>query len=371
MTDNTTFILDFGNGWTEAILLNPSESGYVYESLPTVRAQLSGNVVDFDRGSEQAFNHAIYHGKRYTLGWDALASGAKTETQQGGLRYGDEMHQFVAAYLAALMGIESGKVNLITMAPPGIYDDAKNLILDGFGANRRSKPKVTIQMWNDKAAREWQWQNVTVIPEAMAAVYALAYDDMGEAVQSDILVGDVAYIDLGALTVDYGRVQNGKFTLEGLTRITRERAGIFHNIVLPIWDQVRDHSRTFEHISAHAVDAAICNGPDADGGYYLNKGATALNIGELVEELSIEYADWLRNEIFFQQFANLEPYDRAVIVGGGAANPYIMNRLYEYYGNQIVDQSQYAHVADISPGDLNVYGAMRWYRRQYVMNPRG
>ena len=368
----TTLFHDWGNGHDKSILLKPN-GDYEFDTVPTIRAALKGGSASFDRSYEATFDHAIFEGRRFAYGWHALDAGVMTETEQGGSRYGGDMHQFAAAYTCAQYGIDRGKVNYVGMAPPGLMNNARQSILDAFTFMKRTKRhgrEVCIQLWNDVEPRKWQWNEVTVMAEGQAAVFALLLDDDGNPVPSDLISGNVAWIDIGARTVDLGRVVAGKLTSEGLQRVSREREGIYQSIVLPIWEMVQGYNRAFAHIPAHAVDAAIVEGPDDDGHYFISHGGQALNISQWVREASEQYASWLCNNIIEQQFAGFEPYDQAIIVGGGAANPYIMEYLYGRYSN-IADLSRYEHLEDINPGNLNVFGAMRWYQNHHKKQTRG
>ncbi|MEL6309473.1 MAG: hypothetical protein AAFQ52_15125 [Chloroflexota bacterium] len=93
------------------------------------------------------------------------------------------------------------------------------------------------------------------------------------------------------------------------------------------------------------------------GDYTLTSGSSTIDIKPAVDKYATRYAGWIANNIIDGQFSNLRGIKSLILVGGGAV--LIADHMTEWYGDKVLDASQYNHVKNIPATELNAAGGIR------------
>lgn len=341
--------VDAGNGGVNSVVLNGKSQNVLYE--PSVRAAATGSTLGLGE-LEVDFSWVKWNDKIYATGDDVAKFVTKSVERHMGLnRYGDEFHQFLVANALARSGVKSGEIDLIVFAPPGIYQSARQDIIDRF---MQHDGQTNIMLKGDKKYRNWSYKSVSVLPEGVGAAFAYATDDKGSFVETDALEGDVLVVDLGVKTLDILHLQDGKFNLEQLNHATWTDGGIDSHIRQNILSKVREYSDDFSVITVDHIDRAIrCES------FEVQSGRSTANIKRLYDSNRESYAMWIANNVIDTHFDGLNGY-RSVIFTGGGANM-VIDFMSEWYPkDKIIDQKKYSNVKKYHPSELNAVGGMRF-----------
>ena len=165
--------VDAGNGFCNGILAQ--KRGYKSISFPSVRAAAIGASLGLGEKLELQYEFIDWNGHRYVTGDDVICITRKhLERHMGSNRYGNEFHQFLVAVTLARLGVKQGAVDLTLFAPPGMYLDAKDTMLERF---QKDGGKVTIQLSGDKQPRSWKYETITIWPEGIRAAACFVLND--------------------------------------------------------------------------------------------------------------------------------------------------------------------------------------------------
>ncbi|MCB9454217.1 MAG: ParM/StbA family protein [Anaerolineaceae bacterium] len=346
-----TASVDAGNGGTNAVLATGKTYKRVY--FPSVRAVATGDTLGLGSQWEHQFEYVDWNGHRYAVGDSVLTIRRAIEHHTGANRYGNEFHQFLVAKALADLGIKSGEVDLTVFCPPGMYAELNKGITTNF---TQQEGKVTIKLKGDKNAREWRYSSVSVWPEGIGAAALFILDDAGNPVQTDLLSGQVLFLDIGAYTTDALLLSDGSFNPETLQHATFEKSGVDEHIRQPILRSLKKRSTDFEILTVDDVDLAIRNGAEG-GSYMLHSGAMDMDIAAQVEHQAGRYAEWLANNILDGHYNGLRGIKALVLVGGGAKM--VEEPLREWYGDKLLDTSKIPTVKKVHPVDMNAVGGLR------------
>ena len=90
------------------------------------------------------YEYVDSHGHRYIVGDDVISVTRRNlERHMGINRYSNELYQFLVAAALAKLGISKGTVDLTVFAPPGIYTQAKEIMLERLSENGK---KIEIKL---------------------------------------------------------------------------------------------------------------------------------------------------------------------------------------------------------------------------------
>ena len=346
--------VDAGNGGTNAVLLNPNGS-YKYHYEPSVRAMATGNSLDIDHGLLLQYNYVDWYGNRYITGDDVLRVTKRgLERHTGVNRYGEEFHRFLVALALAKLGIKKGSVDLVLFAPPGLYNEARQKILNGFtGQNGQ----IQISISGDKKPRSWEYNTITMLPEGIGAAACFLYDEQGAPAHSDTFDGEVVILDIGAFTLDALKMVDGGFNVEDLEEATWENAGINTHIREPLLRKIRKQGDDFSVVTVDDVDAVLRRGLESND-YSLTVAGYQINLGGLAENYFERYADWIANNICDGVFNGFRGIKSVILAGGGAVM--VGDKLRELYPEKILNPKKYAHVRKVHPVYMNAVGGLRF-----------
>lgn len=345
--------VDAGNGGTNAILHKEKRNKQIY--FPSVRATVTGKTLGFDEG-EIEVDYVDWYGHRFAVGDEIVKNNVRRgiERHRGATRYGNEFHQFLVANAIQQLNIRAGEVDLTLFAPPGMFMQARESIMNAFCGDGQH---VIIQGRKDKKPREWSYSNVTVLPEGIGAVFCIALDEDGNPNKdTDLINGNVLILDSGTYTFDSVLLQHGKFNPETLQHATWEDGGLAVNVLQPILNILKDESADFQPLTTDDIDLAIRNGLDG-GDWYVRSGGKAVNIQDLVSKYAARFAEWTANNIIDGQFNGLRGIKSAIPVGGGAI--LIEDYLREWYGDKMLVRSKTDELKKIHPVYMNVEGGIR------------
>lgn len=344
--------VDAGNGGTNAVLAQ--KKGYKSVYFPSVRAAATGDTLGLGSQFELDYEYVDWGQHRYVVGDDVLRISRKgMERHQGAFRYGDEFHQFLVAVAVAQLGVTKGSVDLTLFAPPGMFNQARDLMHERFLS---SGGKVALRFKSDQQPRMWQYEHVTVWPEGIGAAACFALDDKGKPLDSDILNGETIILDMGMYTLDALQMSEGNFNPESLATATWEGQGIRAHILDPLLRQVKKQGEDFDLLTLDDIDAVLRKGI-LSGDYTLRVAGLELNLEKLVEKYSERYAEWIGNTIIDGVFNGLRGIRGALLVGGGAV--LTAKFLDRYHPDKILHFNQYPATKDIDPVYANAVGGLR------------
>ncbi|MEL6309911.1 MAG: hypothetical protein AAFQ52_17350, partial [Chloroflexota bacterium] len=249
--------IDAGNGGTNAVLQRPKTVKTTY--FPSVRATASGESLGLGEQFEMQYEYIDWGKHRYIVGDDVLKVSRKgIERHQGAFRYGDEFHQFLVATAVAKLGVTEGNIDLTLFAPPGMYQQAQETILERFTSN---SGQCAIQFKSDETPRKWKYETVTVFPEGIGAAACFALNKEGAPITgSDVLTGQTVILDMGMYTLDALQMADGNFNPESLGTATWEGNGIKGHILDPMLAKVRKQGEDFSLLTIDDIDAVIRQG---------------------------------------------------------------------------------------------------------------
>lgn len=348
---------DAGNGGTNAVM---PLSGGRYKSVyfPSVRASATGDSLGLGKELELEYQFVDWYSHRYVVGEDVLrVTKRHMERHQGPNRYGNELHQFLIATAIAQLGIKQGSVDLTLFAPPGMYVDAQQTMIQRFNAHG----DVEIQLKGDRKPRHWTYDNITIWPEGVGAVACFALDEQGELVASDVLGGETVVIDLGAYTLDALRLVDGNFNPEALEYATWEDGGVKTHVVDPILRTVKKQGEDFSLLTADDIDHVLRLGLVSED-YTLKVAGYEIDLEPLVSKHRERYAEWIANNIGDNVFQGFRGIKSVILVGGGAL--LVEDYLREWYGDKILNRKKHTTTRKIHPVDFNAVGGLRFALRR-------
>lgn len=348
----TDFIVsvDTGNGMTNGQVFDTQRGTLKGLYIPSVRSVASKATLGLKGELDKQW--IDWYGMTYYVGEDCLI-GTRTaiEKHMGAGRYGEEFSRFMAAVTMARAGVKSGVVDLTLFAPPGLYLEARRAIQANFAG------AVKLTLKGDKKPREWRYENVTVWPEGIGAVFALIYDDGGHVIETDILNGDVVVLDIGVFTLDALRLVGGRFDADSLEQATWENAGINTHVWQPALKFLRKQNEDFSVLTEDDIDATLRRG-FAAGNWSLTVAGKEVGMRDWFSARFDKYADWIANNICDGVFNGFRGIRSVILVGGGAAM--VSDKLRDLYPDKIVNMKSYPHLKKLHPGDLNAIGGLRY-----------
>lgn len=346
-----TVSCDAGNGGVNAVVSKGSgRYGSVY--FPSVRATATGDSLGLGTDFELEYEYVDWYGHRYVTGEDVLRITRRhMERHTGANRYGNELHQFLVAVALAKLGISKGTVDLTLFAPPGLFLEARQTMLQRF-----ADAEVTIQLKGDRKPRSWRYDSVTVWPEGLGAAACFLFDDEGHALDTDILAGDTLILDLGFYTLDALKMVDGSFNPEELEHATFENGGVHTHILEPILRVLRRMGDDFQPLTADDVDRVLRRGLISRD-YTLTAAGHNVDIQPLVEKHRERYAGWVANTLVDGVFAGLRGLKSVILVGGGAT--LVEDYMIEWYGSKVLNRKQHATTRRVHPVDFNAVGGLR------------
>jgi len=342
---------DAGNGGVNAVLSKGNgRCASVY--FPSVRAAATGDSLGLGQDFELAYDYVDWYGHRYVVGEDALrVTRRHMERHTGANRYGNELHQFLVAVALARLGVTKGSVALTLFAPPGLYLQARQTMLQRFAG-----AEVTIRLKSDRKPRVWRYASVTVWPEGLGAAACFLLDDEGRPTATDVLSGDTLILDLGFYTLDALKMVDGSFNPEELEHATFENGGVHTHILEPILRTLRRMGDDFQLLTADDVDRVLRRGL-VSGDYTLTAAGHAVDIQPLVEKHRERYAGWVANTLVDGVFAGLRGIKSVILVGGGAT--LVEDHMITWYGSKVLDRRQHPTARRVHPVDFNAVGGLR------------
>ncbi|PJF39146.1 MAG: hypothetical protein CUN55_15185, partial [Phototrophicales bacterium] len=226
ITKPTLVSVDAGNGFTNAVTLGNAVQ------FPSVRAATTDLQLGIEY--ERQFDRYVWGEHLFIVGDDVTSVSKRAiERHSGADRYGDEFHRFLVAVALHKLGLKSGPIRLALFAPPGLFAKAKPMMLSRFYG------ELAIQLTTEKKATVYDVVEVTVLPEGLAAAFAIALNDRGEYVNAKALTGRRVVLDIGAYTTDALELQDGNFNPAMLDAATRENDGIATHVWLPILNKLK------------------------------------------------------------------------------------------------------------------------------------
>ena len=352
MSDHIASI-DAGNGGVNAVISTKTKKGYKSHFEPSVRAAATGDSLGIGKQWEMDYKYVDWNGHRYITGDDVLRVTKRgLERHMGSNRYGNELHQFLVAKALAELGVKDGTVDLTLFAPPGLFADLRDEMIDRF----MKDPAPKIQLKGDKQAREWEYSNITVWPEGIGAAACFVLDPKGGMVHSDILTGETVILDAGAHTLDALKMVDGNFNPEMLEHATWEEGGVDVHLRQPILRVVKKQSSDFVGVTVDDIDRVIRNGT-VSGDYTLRAGGMEADLEPLVTKYRERYAEWVANNIGDGVFNGFKGIKSVIVVGGGAW--LIEEHLRQWYGDKLLNRKKQPQTKRIAPEDMNAVGGLR------------
>lgn len=343
---------DAGNGGTNVVLAK-NGGGYSRYYEPSVRAITTGDSLGLGQ-FELDYSYVDWYGNRYVTGDDVLRVTRRgLERHMGAGRYGEEFHRFLVAVGIAKLGVKSGSVDLTVFAPPGLFRDVKDSIIESFSGQLAH---VKISLKGDKKPREWTYENVTVLPEGIGATACFALDEQGKATHSETLKGDVVVLDIGAYTLDALKFQDGNFNADMLEYATLENGGVNTHVREPILRKIHQQGSDFKVATLDDVDAVLRRGL-LEGDYTFTSAGRELKLETLFQRHYERYADWIANNVCDGVFNGFRGIKSVILIGGGAVM--VEERLRGLYPDKILDRKQHPSTKKIHPVDFNAVGGLR------------
>lgn len=356
MTADYLAVDDGGNGGNKLDLLEiaTGKTKQTYEA--SVRAVATGDTLGMEDGmAEIKYQYIDWYGSRYVTGDDVIRVTRRgLERHMGANRYGEEFHRFLVASALAKAGVKEGAVDLTLFAPPGMYKEAREKILNGFQQN---DGKVEIKLKNDKKPRQWRYSNVRVMPEGIGVAAAFMFNKSGEYVGGDIFAGENIILDPGAYTLDAIKLVDGSFNPESLEHATIENGGVNTHVREPLLRLIHKQSDDFKVVTIDDVDLVLRRGL-IQGNWTLEIAGKELNLESAAKKLFVRYADWVANNVCDGVFNGFRGIKSVIIASGGQSM--IGDQLAALYPGKILEQNKFAHVKGISPVFLNAVGGMRF-----------
>jgi len=352
MSESIIASSDAGNGGCNTVAIIGGKTKTYYE--PSVRAMATGDSLGLGAEFEMQYDYVDWYGNRYVTGDDVVRVTRRgLERHMGAQRYGEEFHRFLVAVSLAKLGVKEGDVNLTLFAPPGLFKEARKVIVDGFMS---SDSNVKIKLRGDKKTREWRYSAINVYPEGIGAAAVFMLDESGHPCDTDALRGDIIILDAGAFTLDALKMSDGSFNPETLETATWENAGVNTHIREPLLRKVHSQGDDFKVATVDDIDVVLRKGLSG-GDFMLNVAGQEVNLKPLADRYMERYADWVSNNVCDGVFNGFRGIRGAILVGGGATM--IEEKLRLLYPDKILDRKKYGHVKKVHPVDMNAVGGLR------------
>ena len=349
-----TIIVDGGNGGTNAIWLRADgKRKRVY--FPSVRAEVSNQKIGFDE-MELDFEYVTWGDTDYVVGDDVVrVNRHAADRHRGQNRYGNELQSFLVANAALRTKAPSGVYDLVMFAPPGMYADVKDKMIERFSGHT-----LTISR-NGSKPREYTFDHVRVLPEGIGAVICLGFDADGNMFDNGYLMqGRVIVIDIGTYTLDIMNFENGKLNQEPLPKPTWDDSGIASYIIEPLLQEIRDYNPDMAAgVTYDVIDQTIRNGLNGVGeeDWVIESGGQAVNIEVPYTRRAENYASWIANNIIDTYLQGLNGVNLAIMIGGGH---HMTSRFFnEWDYDKLVNYRKLATLKRVDPVDINSEGAAR------------
>lgn len=370
IVDDTFISSDPGNGMAGAYRI---QSGRVKSAIvPHARARVTGTKLNADMGGQNIAEYADFMGQRYGYGdniWNL--TDAPIDTAMGTEeRYGGAYHIFLTLLSIAELGVKSGsELTLIVPAPPGMLNRVAPKIKEAFlaGESGSGDGVWTIQRRSDKTLRKYTINRVICLPEGAGAYAAYRYDLTGEVTplldenSDDMLGGRVCVLDLGNGTGDTFLLFDGNANPDAIQHASDTRAGIRHNVLQPVLDDILNAVPNAQHLRTAQVDAvlrrylAATNDDEREQAATMRVAGKTINIEMSILNATSRYAEWLCDNVIAPQWNN--GTDAVVAAGGGwlLVESFVRDR---YPDRLILTPDQFAHTKKIALYDLNGYGGL-------------
>jgi hypothetical protein len=364
--DDSIISTDAGNGWAACYRL---VNGRVrMHGIPHVRARVQGGKLMDDLTAQARYDYADFMGERYGYGdgiWDITTMPIDTH-QNTERRYGSPMHIFLILVNIAEMNVKSGsELTLVVPAPPGLFNKVAPTIRQNLLAGESGKGDGvwSIQLRSDKKPRIYTIKRVIVLPEGAGAYAAYRFNTLGDPVElldkngDDLLAGKVEVLDLGAGTGDTMTVINGNVNPENILSSSDDQAGVIHNILQPLLNDILQAVPEATHLRTVHVDAflrAYVNNPTPETATVRISGRT-VNLEETMLSACRSYAEWIAANKIDRLWAS--GADAVLMAGGGWL--YIASFVREWYPNRnLLSPDQFKHTRSIALYDLNGVGQL-------------
>lgn len=343
---------DAGNGGTNVVMAKDN-GGYKAYYEPSVRAMATGSSLGLGQ-FEMDYEYVDWYGNRYVTGDDVVRVTRRgLERHMGAGRYGEEFHRFLVAVGLAKLGIKSGTVDLTLFAPPGLFGEVKDSIIQSFSGEYRH---VKISLKGDKKPREWEYENISVWPEGIGAAACFLFDEQGNLLNTEMMSGEVVVLDIGAYTLDALKFLDGNFNPEMLEHATLENGGVNTHIREPLLRKIHQQGDDFKVATLDDVDLVLRKGLLTED-YTLRIAGHDLNLKPLFEHHYERYADWISNNVCDGVFNGFRGIKSVILVGGGAVM--VEEKLRSLYPDKILDRRKFPTTKKIHPVDFNAVGGLR------------
>src|SRR5690606_30696198 len=242
-----------------------------------------------------------------------------------------------------------GPVNLTLFAPPGMYKEARKTI------KRRFEGKTfDLTSRHGKRRHTWEIVAVNVVPEGVGAAAVLAFDNYGQPIDTDLLAGRVAFIDVGAYTTDVLVLKNGALNPEAIGPATLENEGLLTHVINPILAEIHAQAPDLSYVSADHIDMLLQN---SARDRKLVTGGYEIDLKDDIERRFELFASWLANTVIDTQLNGLTDFNRVFLVGGGGQM--IGKYIRKWYKAKYVDLGENPETKAIHPAYFNVVGGAR------------
>lgn len=362
--DDTFISTDAGNGWTAVYRLVGNR--VKIHGIPHARARVTGTLLKTDLGTQHIVEYADFQGQRYGYGdgiWN-LTDAPIDLHQNSARRYGGAMHIFFNLVNIAALDVKSGaELTLIVPTPPGILNQVKEQIQEAFMTGEHGDGLWTIQLRTDKTPRRYRFARVIVVPEGAGAYAAYRFGMDGYSVPlpgadgDDLLAGRVVVVDLGAGTGDTYTIFNGNVAPDQIAHATDDRAGVIHNLLQPLLNDIVESVPQTRHYTTAHVDAilrAYIAAPTPETATARISGKT-INLERQILDATRRYAEWVAANKIDPLFAR--GVDAVLMAGGGWMYIHKMLRLW-YPDRLLFSPEQFKHTKPIAFYDLNGVGQL-------------
>jgi hypothetical protein len=357
---------DAGNGWAACYrLVNGKVKAH---GIPHARARVTGARLNTDLGSQNIAAYADFMGQRYGYGdgiWN-LTDAPVDLHQNTARRYGGAMQLFLLLVNLASLNVKSGSaLSVIVPAPPGLLNEVGPQIKKAILAGERGTGDGVwhIQLRTDRKPREYRFVRVITVPEGAGAFAAYRFTLEGELAAlsdrygTDMLAGRVAVLDLGAGTGDTYSIFDGNLNPDAIAHATDDRAGVIHNLLKPLLDDVMDAVPHASHLTTAHLDSVlrqyVVKGT-ADAATIRVSGKT-VNLEKAILANCERYAEWVAaNKLDPLWSAGM---DAVVEAGGGWL--YIESWIKQWYPDRLLlTPAMFPHTRTMPLFDLNGIGQL-------------
>ena len=357
---------DAGNGWAACYRL---VNGRIKQhGIPHARARVTGARLASDVGGQNIAEYADFLGQRYGYGdgiWN-LTDAPIDLHQNTERRYGGNMHIFLMLVNIAELGVKSGsELTVIIPAPPGLLNKVAPTIKQSIlaGEDGSGNGVWSIQLRRDKKPRVYQFMRVIVMPEGAGAFASYRLNLQGDTVEllddngDDLLAGRVAVLDLGAGTGDTYVIQDGNLNPETILHATDDKAGVIHNLLKPILNDVVAAVPGTTHLTTAHIDSILRRytaEPSPENASMRVSGKT-INLERSILSNIERYAEWVAANKLDPLWAS--GTDAVLMAGGGWL--YIASFVKNWYPDRLVlSPDLFRHTRNVALWDLNGVGQL-------------